>query len=114
MHTYIILVNDIDTFKEKHDEFTIMHEIGHIRMNHKTGSLLAEKIANYYAAYALIPSPLPGMYGCNDFTDLINVFDVSIDCAYNCWKRVWNWQIYFGITKEYEKDLKEYFEQKRR
>ena len=30
--TYIIWVNDIDTMYEEHDEFTIMHEIGHIRM----------------------------------------------------------------------------------
>ena len=49
--TYIIWVNDIDTMYEEHDEFTIMHEIGHIRMGHRGDSQLAEMVANYHAAY---------------------------------------------------------------
>ena len=107
--TYVILVNDIDSFQKKHDEFTIMHEIAHIRMGHKTSSQLAEMIANYYASYALIPSPLPMMFECSDFSDLIDIFDVSIECAWYSWDRYINWYNYSGSYKNHEKRLKEYY-----
>lgn len=112
VNTYIIWINDIDTFYEEHDEFTIMHEIGHIRMGHKGDSQLAEMIANYYAAYALVPSPLASLYKCSSFIDICDVFEVSIDCAYNCWKRCMNWKMYVGLRKQYEKDLRAYYENK--
>ena len=63
VQTYVIWVNDIDSIYEEHDGFTIMHEIGHIRMGHRGDSQLAEMVANYYATYALVPFPLPSMYG---------------------------------------------------
>lgn len=110
--TYIIWINDIDTFYEAHDEFTIMHEIGHIRMGHRGDSQLAEMIANYYAAYTLVPSPLASLYKCSSFIDICDVFEVSIDGAYNCWKRCINWSMYFGLRKQYEKDLIAYYEKK--
>lgn len=107
--TFVILVNDIDSLYEERDGFTIMHEIGHIRMGHRGDSLLAEKIANYYAAYALVPSPLPNMYKCSGFADIIDVFEVSTDCALICAKRCMNWALYFGTSKPYEKELKTYY-----
>lgn len=109
INTYVIWVNDIDTFYEEHDNFTIMHEIGHIRMGHKGDSQLAEMVANYYAAYSLVPSPLPKMYKCSSFIDIIDVFEVSIDCGYNCFKRYMNWSMYSGKVKQYEKDLIAYY-----
>ena len=107
--TYIIWVNDIDTMYEEHDEFTIMHEIGHIRMGHRGDSQLAEMVANYYAAYALVPSPLPSMYKCSSFIDIANVFEVSADCASNCARRCENWALYSGAYKQYENELREYY-----
>lgn len=109
VQTYVIWVNDIDSIYEEHDEFTIMHEIGHIRMGHMGDSQLAEMVANYYAAYALVPSPLPSMYKCSSFIDIANTFEVSIDCAYNCARRCVNWAHYSGAYKQYEKELKEYY-----
>ena len=46
--TYVIVVNDVDIKNKERQDFTIMHEIGHIRMGHKVDSMLAEMIANYY------------------------------------------------------------------
>ncbi|SCY23305.1 protein of unknown function [Lachnospiraceae bacterium XPB1003] len=110
--TYIIWINDLDTFSEEHDEFTIMHEIGHIRMGHKVDSPLAEMIANYYAAYMLVPSPLVSLYKCECFEDICDRFKTSLDCAFNCWNRYLNWEAYFGIKKQYERDLIDYYEKK--
>ncbi len=109
LQTFVIWVNDIDSIYEEHDEFTIMHEIGHIRMGHRGDSQLAEMVANYYAAYALVPSPLTGMYKCSSFIDIADVFEVSVDCAYNCARRCMNWAMYSGVAKQYEKNLIEYY-----
>ncbi len=107
--TYVIWVNNIDFLSSERNGFTIMHEIGHIRMGHHGDSVLAEMIANYYAAYALVPSPLPNLYKCHDFVDIVDTFEVSMSCAFNCAKRCINWATYFGASKQYEKDLREYY-----
>ncbi len=112
VQTYVIWVNDIDSIYEEHDGFTIMHEIGHIRMGHRGDSQLAEMVANYYAAYALVPSPLPSMYKCSSFIDMADVFEISADCAYNCGRRCMNWAMYSGAIKPYEKVLIDYYKKK--
>lgn len=106
---YVIWVNDIDSRNKEHNGFTIMHEIGHIRMGHKGDSQLAEMVANYYAAYAMVPSPLPNLFKCLTFVDIANIFKVSLGCANNCFKRFINWISYSGPTKQYEKDLVTYY-----
>ena len=106
---YIICVNDIDSNTEEHDNFTIMHEIGHIRMGHKEDSPLAEKIANYYAAYSLVPSPLPRLYSCSSIIDIINIFGVSVTCGEICFNRWIKWQLFSGEIKPYEKKLMAYY-----
>lgn len=90
--------------------FTIMHEIGHIRMNHKESSVLADKIADYFAAYSLVPSPIVYLYCCEDFIDVMYEFNVSEACAVRCFNRFTNWQHYGGKIKPYEKRLLKLFE----
>ena len=107
--TFQIWVNDVDIQNPNHDDFTIMHEVGHIRMGHKVRSPLAEIIANYYAAYALVPSPLPTIYGCETFIDIANVFNTSESCAYNCIDRINRWAWYGGAIKPYEQRLITYY-----
>ena len=46
------------TASNKRTRFTIMHEIGHYVLKHKEPSALAEKMADYFAGYALAPTPL--------------------------------------------------------
>lgn len=112
LDTFVIWINDMDSTYEPRLNFTIMHEIGHIRMGHRNDSPLAEMIANYYAAYALVPSPLPALLKCNSFMDIIDEFNVSVDCAFNCSKRCMNWALYGGPIKPYEEKLKEYYKKR--
>ncbi len=107
--TYVIWVNDLDSTYKPRLNFTVMHEIGHIRMGHRCDSLLAETIGNYYAAYALVPSPLPDLLDCSSFWDISDIFDVSMQCAFNCSTRLSNWTMCGGTTKSYERKLTRYY-----
>ena len=109
LSTFVIWVNDLDSSYQPRLNFTVMHEIGHIRMGHKCNSLLAETIGNYYAAYALVPSPLPDLLDCSSFIDISYTFDVSMQCAFNCANRISNWTMCGGVTKSYEKRLTRYY-----
>lgn len=90
--------------------FTIMHEIGHIRLEHKEDSALADKEADYFAAYSLVPSPLMEIYWCEDFIDVMALFGVSEPCAVRCFDRFIKWELYSGRLKDYEKQLLNLFE----
>ncbi len=94
-----------DSRNEARIRFTIMHEIGHILLQHREESDLARKMADYFAAYSLAPSPLMDHYHCDDYIDVIDTFDVSQDCAFYCFQRFNNWLHYGGGIKPYEKDL---------
>lgn len=84
--------------------FTIMHEIGHILLEHKEESDLADKMANYFASYALAPSPLVGLYNCEDYIDVVNTFNVSKECADMVFRRFNRWQA-CSTRKTYENVL---------
>lgn len=84
--------------------FTIGHEIGHIRMKHRHESELARRIADYYAAYMLAPTPWIAHAGCEDYTDVARAFFLSDPCAMRCFERYERWIRITG-TKDYEKSL---------
>lgn len=90
--------------KKERLRFTIAHEIGHIRMGHKCESELARRVANYYAAYLLAPTPWIAHADCDDYTDVVNKFFVSEQCAIICFNRYENWHNY-SFIKSYEKAL---------
>lgn len=85
--------------------FTIMHEIGHIDLGHKEESNLAKKMADYYAAYALAPSPLIHVEKCENSFDLAEKFKISLECANFCFMRYENWYKYSSRNKQYELKL---------
>ena len=74
------IIYDGNTMKQR-IRFTIMHEIGHIVLGHRHSSQLAEKEANYFAAYALAPKPLIKKYNINNESVLSKFFDVSYSCS---------------------------------
>ena len=82
--------------------FTLMHEIAHIDMGHLQESDLAKKIADTYAAYALAPSPLINALNCEDYTEVSNRFNISLECAFICFQRYINWYNYSGRLKAHE------------
>lgn len=101
--TFVIYYDDSISFARV--RFTIMHEIGHILLGHREESELAKKMADYFAAYALAPSPLMDYYECEDYMDVANKFDVSQECADICFQRLTNWSCYSGKMKTYESEL---------
>lgn len=102
--TYVIAYNPnryIDRVR-----FTLMHEIGHIDMGHKCESELAKKIADYFAGYALAPSPLIHKFASADVATIGAVFQVSPQCAQARSDRYVKWLEYGKPTyKDYERVL---------
>ena len=62
-------------------KFTIMHEIGHIVREHTEGSDLAEAEANFFAKYSLAPPPLVHRISPDDYFDIAEAFDISVEYA---------------------------------
>ncbi len=101
--TFIICYNDLMCYERI--RFTLMHEIGHISMEHKQESELARKIADFYAAYSLAPSPIIALKNCTNYLDVAETFGVSPKCAEFCFQRFINWCRVSQKLKPYEKDL---------
>ena len=107
-NTFIIVYDDEKPLIRL--RFTLMHEIGHIVLGHKCESELAKKEADYFAAYALAPSPLILYLADNEPTTIKNKFWVSNQCAEICANRFSNWLTYGGQElKNYEKKLIDLF-----
>ena len=60
---------------------TIMHEIGHIVLDHTEDSELAEKEVNFFAKYALAPPVLVHKLEINSPLQIVRLFDVSFEAA---------------------------------
>ncbi len=107
--TYIICYDDSQSFPRQ--RFTLLHELGHIYMEHKEESELANKIANHFAAYAIAPNPLIQMYGCHSEEDIREVFNTSYETAHY---RAESYKKWLSITKSepYEGRLLELFDDK--
>ena len=61
--------------------YTLLHEIGHIILDHTEDSELAEKEVNFFAKYALVPPILVHKLRIDNPTAIANAFDVSYECA---------------------------------
>ena len=105
---YRIFYDDSDC--KNRQRFTIMHEIGHIQMGHKEDSTYAEKCANYYASYALVPTSVISIYGCDDYIDVANLFCVSDECASYAFDRYLRWAKLSNRLKNYESKINLLFE----
>ena len=91
---YVIIYDDMPSLQRQ--RFSIMHEIGHILLGHKQESDLARIQANYFAAYALAPSPLILYFEIEDYIELAEKFNISQECAMLCGARYNNWLNYGG------------------
>ena len=60
---------------------TIMHEIGHIVLDHSESSELAEKEVKFFAKYALVPPVLVHKLGITEPQRIADVFGVSCEAA---------------------------------
>jgi Zn-dependent peptidase ImmA (M78 family) len=69
---------------------TIMHELGHIMLDHSEDSELAEKEVKFFAKYALVPPVLVHKLNLDNPMDIVKYFDVSLEAAtyaYNYYKK---------------------------
>ena len=99
--TYFIIYNDEKPLPRI--RFTLMHELGHIILGHKGESDLARREADYFAGYALAPSPLISHYATEDEYLISAVFWVSKECAVVRSCCYMNWEEFGGrYLKDYE------------
>ena len=85
---------------------TILHEIGHIVLDHTEESELAEAEVNFFAKYALVPPVLVYKLNIKSPNKISEIFDVSIQAGYYAYNYYRKWLNYGGsILKEYELSL---------
>ena len=75
---------------------TIMHEIGHIVLNHSEDSELAEKEVKFFAKYALAPPVLIHKLGLKNAIEVYEHFDVSIEAAGYAYQYYRKWLAFGG------------------
>jgi Zn-dependent peptidase ImmA (M78 family) len=106
---WFIYYNDTRGYKRTNN--TIMHEIGHIVLDHSEDSALAEMEVNFFAKYALVPPVLVHKFGLSDPRRISDVFEVSLEAASYALDYYRKWLLYGGKGyKHYELLLLNQFE----
>ena len=82
--------------KKSEDGFnnTIMHEIGHIVLDHTEDSELAEKEVKFFAKFALAPPVLIHKLKLNSPEDISKTFEISYEAACNALSYYYKWLRY--------------------
>lgn len=90
----------------KRIRFSIMHELGHICLDHMCHSILAETEANFFASYILAPLPLINVTGLNNAFEIASEFSISEESAGYVMTSYDNWLNYGGYDyKDYEEAI---------
>lgn len=85
---------------------TIMHEIGHIVLDHTEDSELANKEVNFFAKYALAPPVLIHKMSLKDPDDIAAAFGISHEAACNALNYYKKWlELGEPYYKDYELTL---------
>lgn len=80
---WYIFYNDEKPYRRINN--TIMHEIGHIVLDHTEDSELAEKEVNFFAKYALAPPVLIHRWHLTEPIEVADKFEISYEAAeYAC------------------------------
>lgn len=80
---------------------TIMHEIGHIVLDHSEDSELAEKEVKFFAKYTLVPPVLVHKLKLDNPFDIAETFEVSFEVACYAYSYYKKWLQYGSL--EYTK-----------
>ena len=96
--------------RKRRIRFTILHQIGHIVLDHKEHSNLAEAEANYFAGYAIAPPVLVDQLCVSNYLELSRIFNVTEDCAYCCMSRFFRWKHHKKETRELDACLVDLFQ----
>lgn len=105
---WIIFYNDGVNYLRVNN--TIMHEIGHIVLDHTEDSELAEKEVKFFAKYALAPPVLIQKLGLDNAEDISNIFEISHEAACYALSYYKKWLRFGGqYYKDYELYLLDQF-----
>lgn len=90
---------------------TIMHEIGHIVLDHSEDSEIAEKEVKFFAKYALVPPVLVHKLHVDSPAAIADIFEVSFEAACYAYSYYKKW-LKFASSKytDYEIALLKLFE----
>ena len=81
-----------DKMPEHRIRFSIMHEIGHIVLDHTEHSQLAEAEANFFAQYMLAPTPTLQYFLPLAASKVSFLYNISEECAKNVIIQFKNWK----------------------
>lgn len=106
---YIFYNDEKDYGRVNH---TIMHEIGHIVLDHTEDSELAEKEVKFFAKYALAPPVLIHKLKLNNPESISQIFEISYEAACYAYDYYKKW-LRFGDSDytDYECQLLRLFDQ---
>jgi Zn-dependent peptidase ImmA (M78 family) len=92
---------------------TIMHEVGHIILDHTEDSELAEKEVKFFAKYALAPPVLVHKLKLSNPQQISVVFEISFEAAFYAYEYYSKWLKLksSGYLKDYELILLEQFKE---
>ncbi len=100
---WYLFYNDNDGKSYGRINNTIMHEVGHIVLDHTEESELAEAEANFFAKYALAPPVLIHNSGLREPGEIADFFDISYQAATYALSFYRKWLQYGGrYYKDYE------------
>ena len=101
---WFIFYNDERNFGRINN--TMLHEIGHIVLDHTEDSELAEKEVNFFAKYALAPPVLIHKLKLDNPMDISKVFNISYQAAEYAFDYYKKWLFYGNIFyTSYEKKV---------
>jgi hypothetical protein len=107
MYEYNIFYNDAVGTLDSRIQFTIMHEIGHIRLGHLDDDSdkpedEMESEANFYAAYGIAPPPMIDFFDCESPEDISECFHISAEMSGYAYQRYRQWLRCGVYYKDYE------------
>lgn len=98
---WYIFYNDDKNSKRVNN--TIMHEIGHIVLDHTEECELSEKEVNFFAKYALVPPVLVYELGLDSANEIAKIFNVSKEASIYAYEYFKKWYDHLGESyKDYE------------
>lgn len=95
-----IFYNDIDIPYERQN-WTILHEIGHIVLDHTGHSEQEENEADFFAKYAIAPPVLVDRISPTCPRDIVFFFDISLQGALYAFEYYGKWKKHHAALKVY-------------
>lgn len=71
--------------------FSLMHELGHIMLNHKGNSAILEQEANFFASNILAPRIAIHYSCCKNSTDIASIFHLTLEASEYAFKDYKRW-----------------------